>query len=332
MTMYYVVSNGLHTTVVTGDEVFSKCEGDADDALKQAAVALAVERFTEHQVDPVGLKVVAAVDPEDEPEGFTNWYGDDPEDIGLTDGAFLRAAQEVAMSDEFEVDDNAVVSGYNVQGWHWVDPEEVLTHLSTEAPVACARPQAALSSDSQESVAALRHRAAALLDALAADVLTDVPELGEAVIAVRSHMAALREIVGETPKQAPAVVSDVIQTWEVGEGSAGGFTEEQRKPWRREVTVVGNQMRIDLWPAALSRFEAEEGLNLLIEVNAGRPCVHIGPGVNGDNACHVHVLSPSKLEVAPACGHIELGETEVYAGPDGPVRGHPVSAYFRNQE
>lgn len=329
MTMYYVISNGLHTTVITDEAAHARAGADDDEAVRKTALTLAIERFNASSIDSAGLRIVHVADTEEETEGFSDWYGDEPSDIGLDEIVFLDAAESCVNSDDFSMEYGAPASGFNVRGWHYVEPEDVLSHLAENDPVKCTRDPAVPGTDPYADLSRLKSAAHALLAALEAGGLSDAPEETVAVARVRALMTELQEVVGGS--KVPTSTCDVIQTWEVAEGSAGDLTEDQRKPWKREVVIQGDQMVVSLWPATQAKEDAEDGINLLIEVNKGRPCVHIGPGVLGDNACHVHVISPNLLEVAPAQGHLQVDETKAYAGPNGPVRGQPASAYFGNE-
>lgn len=107
--------------------------------------------------------------------------------------------------------------------------------------------------------------------------------------------------------------SSVIRSWEVGQGSDGGMTDDQRKPWRLTIEQDGDQVSIRLWPEGESEADATVGLGIFLEVNEGRPAVHIAPGPLAENACHVHAIGPSLLEVTASSPlYSEVRQSVVY--------------------
>lgn len=126
--------------------------------------------------------------------------------------------------------------------------------------------------------------------------------------------------------------SSVIRSWEVGEGSDDGMTDEQRKPWRLTIEQDGDQLSIKLWPDGESEVDATVGLGIFLEIDKGRPAAHIAPGPLSESACHVRAIGPSLLEVAPSspvCSELRRSEanggtwTLVCSDEPLPVEGAP---------
>lgn len=329
MTTYYIFTNGLHTTVVDEDAItVGQCGfDDSEEGLKNGALEAAKVRFAERNIDSSGLVLKAVVDTDDAGEASRKWRSDKLE-MGLTDAVFVNASLALLEDDDVSVDDDAEVAGYSVQTWTWMNPERLLEGMSMMAPVSCLRTTPPRLKAVEDKLAVLSATVEALLADLDGCIFSDAAECQTQVAAVASHVACLKQIL-QKPKAEYPLVSTVVRTWEAGEGSAESYSEDQRKPWRLEVKLNGDQLGINMWPAAVTEGEAVEGLNMIVEVNSGRPCVHIGPGIHGDNACHVHVLSPTEVEVAPA-DRLSLGHSQVYAGEFGPGPGQPQSAFCTN--
>lgn len=289
MTTFYVVTNGSYTTVVSHD-------GDASagaTAMSQDAVLQeATKRFKAAGLDAAGLKVTHEIDElEHDHEG----WGDGPSDIGLSDGAFLRVAEDMGADEDVSIDSDAVVSAFNVMAWKWIDPKDALHHLADSEPVANCRGQASRDTQHDASLNAARAAVAAFDRFQASPDAASLKALAEVM---RGLEAALSSSSGDTEVK----FSSVINSWEAI-GNAEHFaamSDDQRKPWRLKVSEESvNQLRVDLWPASEDVEESTSGLGLFIEVDDGVPTVHVAPGPNSDAACHIRYVSSHQVRVSP---------------------------------
>lgn len=286
MTIFYVVTNGLHTTVITsGDE-----DNGQGEVSKEEALELAVSKFKDAGLDASGLAVACEIDDEEEP---VDAWGDGPEDIGLSDGVFIEAASQL-QEDNVSVDSDAVVSGFNVMSWMYTEPSDVLYHLARNAPIAVGRSMPPR--DSRHDAALEAGRAAvAAFDAFQAN--PDSASLTALAAVMKNLDSAL-----EGKDGSKVALSSVIQSWESAESSAEfeAMTDDQRKPWKVEVEhTSANQLTVAVWPANQNMADATSGLGLYIEIDKGVPTVHVAPSPNQENACHIRQLSSHEVRVTP---------------------------------
>lgn len=126
----------------------------------------------------------------------------------------------------------------------------------------------------------------------AADLMTK-----EARIDAEAALTTFDELADLASSQ--LVHATTIQSWEVREQSDDDFTDEQRRPWNVALSQAGHQLSLRIWPAGEFEHTADEGLGLMLEVNKGRPAVHIAPSPMADSTCHVHSLNGREIEVTP---------------------------------
>lgn len=287
MTIFYVVTDGVHTTVISSD---NEADGQAGDISKDEALELAIGRFKEAGLDSSGLSVTHVIDDED---NSAYGWGDGPDAIGLTEGAFIQVAIDKA-DDEVVVDSDAVVSGYNVMSWRHIEPNDVLIHLARCAPVANARDMPPRDDRHKASLVAGRAAVAAF------NAFQSNPE-SSSLAALAAKMKNLEEALGADghPK---TVLSSVIQSWEVAESpdDFAALSDDGRKPWKLEVDLhSANQLRVAVWPASEKMDEATSGLGLFIEIDNGVPTAHVAPAPCLENSCHIRQVSNHEVRVAP---------------------------------
>lgn len=115
-TEFRVVASRSHTVVVAvGDD--------------QRALDVAREQFTKAGVFVDALEVVGRYE-----DGHDV---DDLADLGLPEGMVINAAAGLYNDDDLTVDANAVISGWNIQVWQYMEPSVVLAALArrgTPAP------------------------------------------------------------------------------------------------------------------------------------------------------------------------------------------------------
>lgn len=68
-------------------------------------------------------------------------------------------------------------------------------------------------------------------------------------------------------------------------------------PHNLRVELAETRLEVTLWPKAAGDEPAGAGVNVLLEVNHGRPAVHISLAGHDDTAVHLHVNPDSSLEV-----------------------------------
>jgi hypothetical protein len=299
MTIFYVVTNGQHTTVISSD---NEADGRTGDVSKDDALELAIGRFKEVGLDSSGLSVTHVIDDED---NSAYGWGDGPEAIGLTEGAFIQVASDMA-DDEVAVDGDAVISGYNVMSWTHIEPNDVLYHLASSAPVANARNMPPRDDRHDASLAASR---AALAAYKAFQTNSDSASLAALAAVMKNLEAALG-----TDGESKVALTSVIQSWEVSESPAdfAALSDDGRKPWRVEVEQPSaNQLTVAIWPANEKMDEARSGLGLFIEIDKGVPTVHVAPAPHLENSCHIRQVSNHEVRVTPGTN---LPEREVQEG------------------
>lgn len=285
-----VIGNGSHTTVVSEDQVIAAKLGDKAfeisnrDEFNAAALAIAVARFAASNLDTGNVQVIKVVDTE-----FEDGDPDEVSDIGLTEGAYIEITHQVLDDDELSISSDALVSGFNVQSWSWLSPTAALDHLTGCPPVLSRRQSKNRSVELEEELATLKAHARVLVGALRSDPSQNLEE----------QLVNLEQILGIREPEESVVFRTTIRTWEAGEGSADGYSADQLKPWSVTVSNHADQLRVCVWPRGESVDEAVSGLGVLIEVNQGLPALHISPGPNADNSCHVHAISEHEVEVAP---------------------------------
>lgn len=287
MTIFYVVTNGLHTTVVSSED---DSDGRTSDLTKVDALELAVSRFKEAGIDTSGLAVTHEVDDE---EKSVNGWGDGPDAIGLTESVFVQAAIDMA-DDDAAVDSDAVVSGFSVMSWKFTEPSDVLDHLARNAPVANARDVPPRDSRNDAALEAGR-AAVAAYDAFQAN-----PD--------SASLAALAAVMKDLDQAlagkglSNVVFSGVIQSWEVAESpdDFAALSDDGRKPWKVEVEKTSaNQLTVAVWPANEKMDEATSGLGLFIEIDKGVPTAHVAPAPHLENSCHIRQVSNHEVRVTP---------------------------------
>lgn len=139
MSIFYIASNGTHTTVICEDFVNPSAEDDeADLTCEEIALNVAKARFVAAGLDVKELQISHVLDSV---ENDNHGWGDGPEDIGLSQGVFLEAANQLLDIDDLAIDSNSGISGFNVMSWWFVDPEEALSRLSSIGPVKNERDQ-----------------------------------------------------------------------------------------------------------------------------------------------------------------------------------------------
>lgn len=287
MTIFYVVTNGLHTTVISSD---NESDGKTGNVSKDDALELAIGRFKEAGLDSSGLSVTHVIDDED---NSAYGWGDGPEAIGLTEGAFIQVASDMA-DDEVAVDSDAVVSGYNVMSWTHLEPNDVLYHLASCAPVANTRDMAPRDDRHDASLAAGR-AAVAAFNAFQAN-----PD-SASLAALAAEMKNLEAALG-ADGESNVVFSGVIQSWEVAESpdDFAALSDDGRKPWKVEVErASANQLMVAVWPANEKIDEATSGLGLFIEIDKGLPTAHVAPAPHLENSCHIRQVSNHEVRVTP---------------------------------
>lgn len=217
--------------------------------------------------------------------------GNGPKDIGLTEGAFIRAVEGM-LGNEVCVDDDAEVSGFNLMTWCHGEPNDVMYHLASTEPVANLRDQPSRS-ETSEIVQLAAQRA---LDAFKAYQLNPS---GTALDLLTEVMSTLEGTL-DTRRDPSKVLSTVIQSWEATEcpDDFASLSDDGRKPWKIEIEQTSaNQVAVALWPASADMGEAQSGFGLLIEVDKGIPTVHVAPGPHQDNCCHVRQEVSGKVRV-----------------------------------
>lgn len=300
-----VITNGTHTLAVSDDDVVKASIGndainlDDEESLKQAALALAAPRFTKSNLDVSVLQVVAMVDT-----SFESSEPDDPSDIGLNDAIFIEVAHQVLDNDELSISSDAMVSGFNVQSWSWLSPQATLEHLSKCAPVANRRSAHNRVDELEEQLSTLKAAARALAAGLRGDPSQFMGVSDDLI-------GNVENLLGDRDAPESIVYRSSIQSWEVGEGSADDFTEDQRKAWSITVSHAGDQLRVCVWPKCEAIDEASTGLGVLVEVNKGFPALHISPNPNDDTCCHVHAISTHEVEVTPGTRYSPAGKSSV---------------------
>ena len=88
----------------------------------KVALAVAEDRFKKAGVSFAALEVVGSFEDGEDL--------DDLSQIGLPEGMVVGAAAELYSDEEVVVDDNAVMSGLNVQVWQYMEPASVLGLLA----------------------------------------------------------------------------------------------------------------------------------------------------------------------------------------------------------
>ena len=301
---FHVFRNKTHVTVVNDEDIIVGVEDDHAEysaALAKAALERAREKFEEAGLDTDSLFLAGKVDSEEGSVG-----GDDPVQGLVGEEAFVDTARAIAHGD-VSFDSDAVVSGYNLQGWVPIDPAEMYQELAEEAPVQFDRE----TPDREEE---LRRISAAAQDVnrLVDDtVFSTDPQLQGRVVALKEALGRL----GQLSKPERLSFHRVIQTWEVGDGAADGFTAEQKQPWKLDAEMTAlDQLCIDLKPARDSRKWAP-GLSVWLEVDEGIPTVHIGADGH-DNLVHIRGFG-EELEITPAeANTFHFGEKSRREGVD----------------
>lgn len=301
---FHVYRNKTHVTVVNVDEVEVEGTVEVDGpeysaALDKAAMELARSKFEDAGLETESLFLAGKI-------GGGDGGGDDPVQGLVGEAAFIEAASALASGD-VSFDSDAVVSGYNLQGWVGIDPDEMYHHLAEEEPVPFDRHTPDREEDLHEMSAAAQDVNRLVDDS----VFSVAPE-------VQGRLAALKEALGRLAQLSGPKKPDfqrVIQTWEVREGSADEFTAEQKQPWKLDVEMLAtDQLCVDLKPARCAHACAP-GLSVWLEVDEGIPTVHIS--ANGqDNLVHIRGFG-EELEITPAeANTFHFGEKSRREGVD----------------
>lgn len=130
------------------------------------------------------------------------------------------------------------------------------------------------------------------------------------------HLHAVRAVMPSVPRTATWMGPPIrLHTWEMTADptSVVNLTDEQRRPFKVDVAIDTSSVAVTMTRIDACGAEEEDvGLSLMIEVSAGRPAVHFGPGPLAEHVCHAHVVAPNAIEVAPDSGTPECVPSTPY--------------------
>jgi len=302
---YFLISNGSRALAVSLEQIIEalKDKKDVDvndeEQLKVCALALAGDRFQAAHQPHQDLKLHQIVELED--GSPVDGDPDGPEDIGLTESVLIEVARHVYGSDDLEFDDDAMFSGMNVQGWSHVSASQALEALTEMEPALIRREQPARGSKAEQDLDALKAQTRSLLNLVGVLAASGAQPSPADLDALGQQAKIVEQLLGDASKGEQVVHATTIRSWQVGEKSDEGYTDDQRKPWSVTLTQSGDQLRLNVWPKGESIDEATTGLGVLIEVNGGAPALHLASSPNADNCCHVHQFEEDQLEITFGC-------------------------------
>lgn len=319
---HYLFTNGTHITAVTDDELPISLADDEQTVLA-AATKAAVLKFEKaglntkaKHLNTIDTDMLIEADNEATGEKY-----DDASDLGVGEGAFLAAAHDLLEADDCSVDPDGVISGFNVQTWRWVSPEDIVEWLGKNPPTRQRREtperEQAIHDKAAHNEAALRGMVEQLAQFQPIDETKDANTLDDDLAGALSQLIrrARSFMAGEGAAKATPLLDTTIRSWEIAEGSDEGFTDDQRQPWRLQITRQGDdQLSIGLWPAKGTETQADKGLQVLLEVNKGLPALHVGPNPLDNIGCHIHALNGTTLEITPDAGSPRSGTSTIYRG------------------
>lgn len=304
---YFLVSNGARALAVSLAQILTAQQGNVDfdvedqEVCKVAAMALAGPRFQQNRQPHEDLKVTDVIEM-DGNDLASGTEVDEPGDIGLTDNLFVEAAKWKFESDDLGFDFDAEISGLNVQSWRYLYAADALEALTEMPPTRIRRESEPRGQKVQQELDSLKAQVRLLVQQ--AKVVSCADQTDPAELERLAQQAAIVErMLGEASPKEQIVHATTIQTWEAGEQSAEGFTEDQLKRWNVTLSQFGEQLRLCVWPVGEDVEEAETGLGVLVEISKGYPTLHISPSPNADNSCHVHAISTHEVEVTAGTFH-----------------------------
>lgn len=116
-----VVSNGTHRTAV-------ELTGDGNP--QEEAISAARAKFQAAGLSFESIRVVATVNPDD-------IDADDIGSLGLTESMVIEAAKDqMSREHDPDIDEDAEISGFNVQCWAYIDPSSCIQFAVDNPPVA----------------------------------------------------------------------------------------------------------------------------------------------------------------------------------------------------
>lgn len=126
----YVVVNGSTHSVVVAQDVPADLQASNEEgcrAWERKTLSAAEARILKHGVAPGTLSIGGIYDPDQ--------TLDDLAELGVSDEMVITAAKSLYNDDDLTVDDNAEISGLNIQIWQYMDVEQVLISLYEDGPV-----------------------------------------------------------------------------------------------------------------------------------------------------------------------------------------------------
>lgn len=126
--MYWIYSNKTHAVAI-------EHEADLDEnnkPSKQLLAAVKAKAVAKFKAAGLPTKKVTMLTYFDGDELET---ADEASDLFIPDQAVIDAARERFSSDDLSIDEDAVISGWNVQAWQYISPTDVIEWMLEADPV-----------------------------------------------------------------------------------------------------------------------------------------------------------------------------------------------------
>lgn len=91
-------------------------------------------------------------------------------------------------------------------------------------------------------------------------------------------------------------IQKTIQDWRIAEGTEVEIASDKKK-FALEVSLIGDQLYIDVSDAKTDG----DYLGVIVEINEGKPCIHLSTEMGGDNILHAFSIAGG-LIVTPESG------------------------------